>query len=151
MATELFEAIENFFTKREPVTVISDFKDIYMAVKFLSLHPASFFEAAEANRLSTKIPNWATSCYLFHTIPKGRQPRINYPKKDSEKLWPKELIEAVCNHFHCKEHHANQIIGILNKQDPSIIESLGVEVKKSGSDNRKVSEQKRPKGSRSKI
>jgi len=144
MATELFEAIENFFTKRDPVTTATDFKEIYMAIKFLSLHPSSFSAAVEANRLSTKIPNWATNCFLFYSIPKGKQPRIAYPKSEKENIWPKELIDKVCENFQCAPHHACQIIEILNKIDPLIIESMGVEVKKSVGDNRKVSRSKRP-------
>lgn len=143
MANDLFETIENIFTKHEPVTTETDFKDMYMAIKFLSLHPASFYAAEEANRLSTKLPNGAVLCYLHGVVPKSRQPRFNYPKADKETGFAKELVEAVISNFYCSKHHAVQIINILNKIDPMIIESLGVEVKKRDSDNRKVSKQKR--------
>ena len=143
MAKTLFEHIENFFTKGEPFTVETDFKEAFMSIKFLSLHPASFSAAEEANRLATKIPQWAVGCYLFNTVPKGRTPHLTIPKNEKESRWPKELIEAVCNFFYCSPHHAIQTIEILNQIDPKLITRFGVEVKQSGNGNRKVSKQKR--------
>lgn len=141
MTTELFPFIENAFTKGELITSKTDFKEIYMAIKFLSLHPGSFFAAEEANRLSTKLPNWATACYLFYSTPKARAPKITYPKSAKDKQWPKELLEVIMKNFYCPEHHAIQIASILNKKDPSIIASMGVEVKKTDGD-RKVSKKR---------
>jgi hypothetical protein len=146
MSTDLFEFIENCFTKDEPVLPDTGFKDIYMAIKFLSLYPGTFIIAQEANRFATKIPNWAVACYLYHSIPKGRPPKFAYPKAP-EREWPKEILSAVIKNFNCSPDHAGQIIAILNKKDPAIIESMGVEVKKSGTGDREVSKQKRSRGS----
>lgn len=126
---QLFDFVENCFNKQTPIASSFQFKEVYMAIKFLSLHPSSFLDAVEANRLSMNLPDWATCMFLFHSVPKGRAPKIIYPKKNKSEEWPKELVEKVVEHFLCSSDHAIQILSILKKQNPSAIESMGVEVK----------------------
>jgi hypothetical protein len=126
-ADQLFDFLENLFKKKVPVTPNTPFKDQYMAVKFLSLYPGTFMEAVEANRFSTKIPGWATNCFLYATVRKQRAPRFHYPKnEDKAKQWPKEAIKKVSGKFCCSDFHASQILDIMEKQNPKVLDVLGV-------------------------
>jgi hypothetical protein len=130
MAQDLFEFIENLFIKKTIVTSKNDFREQYMAVKFLSLSPVTFIVADEANRLMAKIPPWATNMYLFVNAPHRRPPKMAYPKKGdpTEKTYPKEVLEKVANKYCCTIDNATQILKILNKQDPTLLEAFGVEL-----------------------
>ena len=98
-----------------------------MTIKFLSLYPGTFIVAAKANLLSAKIPYWATNMFLFHSIAKQRPPRLAYPKKtEKEKTWPKEALQKVSQRYCCSSEHAVQILTIMEKQNPNILEALGV-------------------------
>jgi hypothetical protein len=143
MVIELFEFIENLFTKRQPVDSKTVFKEQYMVTKFLSLYPGTFTVAGLANRLSCKIPGWATNMFLFHTIKKQRAPHFQYPKgAEKEKKYPPEALQKICGKFCCSTEHAIQIIKILEKKDPQILESLGIspegEKKSASKKNRKL-------------
>ena len=130
MAEDLFEFLNNLFSKGTKVDSNTNFKDQYMAVKFLSLYPGAFLVAEEANRLMGKMPGSATNLFLFHSIGKQRPPRITYPKKDvEEKRFPKEMIHKMASRLCCSEQEAIQTLQILEKIDPLLLEDLGVDMK----------------------
>ena len=126
-ATELFPFLENLFNKRKFIDSKESFKEQYMAIKFLSLYPGTFSLAAEANRLSSKVPGWAVNALLFHSIKKQRPPRFQYPKgEEKTKTWPKEAVQKIARHLCCSEAHAIQTINIISQQNVNILESLGL-------------------------
>lgn len=132
MAQELFEFIENLFIKKVAVNSKNDFREQYMTIKFLSLYPGTFIVADEANRLMTKIPPWATNIYLFVNTPHKRPPKMVYPKKGecAEKTYPKEILGKLANKYCCTEENAVQILKILDRQDPSLLEVFGIELER---------------------
>jgi len=150
MATELFPFLENLFRKSQVIDSKYDFKETYMAIKFLSLYPGTSDLANEANRLSCKLPGWAVNMFLFFSIPKQKPPHFQYPKKEeSQKKWPKEAILKIAQKYCCSTEHAIQYLNILEKKDPGILESLGIPPegeKKNGGKDRKLPKQKRKTG-----
>jgi hypothetical protein len=144
MPLDLFGFIENLFSKKQFIDSREPYKETYMAIKFLSLYPGTFIIAAVANRLSSKIPAWATNVFLFNTIKKQRPPHFQYPKAEEKEKqkWPKEAIQKICNKFCCSEEHAIQILQILSMKDHQILESLGIgpegEKKSGNKKNRRV-------------
>lgn len=142
---ELFEFIENLFTKAQIVDSSVPFKETYMAVKFLSLYPGTFDISIEANRLLTKCPNWVVNVFLFHSIKKQKTPRFHYPKKeDTQKKWPKEAIQKISRKFCCSEFHSVQILNILSLKHDKILEDLGIgkEVIGAPKQNKRVSKKR---------
>lgn len=127
MPVDLFQFINNLFSKKETVTSRTEFKETYMTIRFLSLYPKTFFLAKKANELSSKIPNWATNLFLFHTIKKQDPPWIKYPKgAESQKQWPKEAIDKIMKKLCCSQEHAIQTLNILSSKDSDLLESLGI-------------------------
>lgn len=124
MQRDLFSFIENLFTKQEMVTTETKFKDVFMAIKFLSLYPATFAAATEANRLSTKIPNWAVSCFLFGYIEKDRKPKFIYPKAENKSKFQEIVVKEIAAKFCCSKVHAEQIALILQKENPTLIKMI---------------------------
>ena len=147
MQLDLFQFINNLFDKKVNIDSRNPFKETYMTIKFLSLYPGTFTIANLANRLSRKIPIWATNCFLFYTVPKQKPPRIHYPKgeeKENDSL-PPEATNKICQRFCCSAEHAKQILKILKKDSPDILLSLGVDQnggKNSGKKNSRFSKQK---------
>lgn len=140
MQQDLFSFIDNLFRKKLTVDSKDQFREQFMTIKFLSLYPGTSAVANEANRLSAKIPAWATNMFLFHTIKKQKPPHFQYPKgAEKEKKWPPEAIQKICSKFCCSTEHAVQILNILETKDKKILESLGIAQegeKKRGKKNR---------------
>lgn len=124
MQRDLFSFIENLFTKQEIVDTRTEFKEIFMVVKFLSLYPATFMTAAEVNRLSTKIPSWASACHLYSSIEENRKPKFNYPKSENKSKYSDVVIKTIAQKFCCSKIHAEQIACILDKEKPEIIVAI---------------------------
>lgn len=127
MQFDLFQFIDNLFQKKELIDSKVPYKETYMTIKFLSLYPGTFMTAAEANLLSAKIPYWATNMFLFNTVAKQRAPRMAYPKKENKgKVWPTEAIQKVTRRYCCSTEHATQILSIMERRNPNVLESLGI-------------------------
>jgi hypothetical protein len=128
MALDLFSFIENLFNKKTYIDSTNPFKESYMTIKFLSLYPGTFTLATQANRLSMKMPYWATNAFLFHSIKKQRAVKISYPKgaETKEKKWPPEAIEKISRQCCCSVEYSIQMLRILESQNPLILESLGI-------------------------
>lgn len=131
MPEDIFPILNNFFTKEQSARNMPLRNNGYMIIKFLSLYPVTFNVADKANKLSTKIPEWAVNYFLFYSIPRQRVPRATYPKSTAkEKQWDKILMAKVMQVFNCGMDHAGQILNILSGIDKNIIETFGVETKK---------------------
>ena len=128
---ELFPFLNNLYDKKIPIRDV-EFKEHFMAIKFLSLYPGTFTLAMIANQLCGKIPGDMLSAFLFHSIPKQRAPKFAYPKgAEKEKVWPEEAIRKVSNQFCCSAEHAIQTLNILEvQQSENILETLGIDPKK---------------------
>lgn len=124
MQRDLFSFIENLFTKEEAVTTKTEFKESFMVIKFLSLYPATFIVAAEANKLLAKLPNWAVACYLFGCIEKDRKPKFIYPKAENKSQFKEIVIKEIAQKFCCSKNHAEQIANILQKEKPEMIKMI---------------------------
>lgn len=145
MPTELFPFLENLFTKREPITSKTQFKETFMAIKFLSLYPGSFSLAVKANCLMMKLPDWAINSFLFQLTPKQRPPRLHYPKgAEKQKTWPKEALHKIIQKYCCSEDHAVQILNILSLKDDKILETIGIGKEAIGGrrENKQISKRK---------
>lgn len=127
---QLFEFIDNLFTKQKPITSEDDFRETYMALKFLSLYPGTFATAVKANQLAAEIPSWAINLFLFHTIEKQKAHRFEYPKKNTKEIWPKSAIQKVAQQNCCSPLHAEQILSIMAKQKGFSLEIIGIETKR---------------------
>ena len=128
MQEDIFQFIENCFTKYNKVDSSVQLKNIYMVNKFLSLNMGTFYMADKANRLASRLPSWAVACYLHYSIDKKRNPpKIVYPKKLIESKWPKELLTKIGTVFNCSFKHAEQIIMILSRTDENFAQQFGIE------------------------
>lgn len=127
MQFDLFQFIDNLFQKKELINSKVPYKETFMTIKFLSLYPGTFITAVEANRLSAKIPYWATNMFLFNNVEKQRAPRFSYPKKEVKgKAWPAEAVQKITRRYCCSTEHAAQILSIMERNNPNVLESLGI-------------------------
>lgn len=119
MPKDIFQFIKNAFEKAEPVPTSGEGTETFMVIKYLSLYPGSFRTAEKANRLASKLPNWALNCFLhYNTPPVKRAPFIKYPKKEKEPNDKalNEVLAKIGQHYCCSKEHARQILTILSEE-----------------------------------
>lgn len=113
--SDLFENIQNLFTKKNKELSITD---IYMTNRFLSMHPISFSQSFIINSKARYLPKEIIDYFFKITIPKMKvAPKIFYRKKKNI-IDKKDIrnIKMISEIFHCSEQYSIQILGILKKQ-----------------------------------
>lgn len=123
--TDLFDGINNLFTKKDEEMQISD---VYMTNRFLSMHPVSFSQSFFVNTIASRLSKEEIDSLLRLTIPKMKfAPKIFYRKRAVSNLPAKERedIKLLSEIFHCSEHYSEQIFQLLKKQKVSIKKLLG--------------------------
>ena len=127
--SDLFEVINNMFTKEESVNSTTEFKESYMTNRFLSMLPDTFLVAVEANRLSRNLPQWATGAYIFNSIPKHkRAPRMNYIRRPLQYAH-QEALKKIGQFFCCDINKAFQIKKILEVNEIDTHKMFGLKKK----------------------
>ena len=126
---DFFGSIQNYFTKREPVTTASSANEVFIQARFLSMASQGFDGAALYNELSGKLPKWARAVVLYWLTPAmDRAPRMNYIKAEKAKESDayKEVIQKITTFFKCRPHHAPQIYALLEAQKFNVYEFFGM-------------------------
>lgn len=122
----LFAVIENLFTKKEVVDSSTAFKESYMVNRYLSMLPETFLLSVESNRLSTKLPGWATGSLLFNSIDKRvPAPWIKYIKKPRQ-LVDKEVLLRLGEYLCCSYKHAIDSKKILEANGVNVYGMFGM-------------------------
>ncbi len=124
-----FPYLKNLFTKQDKLTSNSQEQNMFMVLRYLSMHPDGFFIASEVNKLNSKLPAWATGCLLYHLVPKKpKAPFMTYSKVKKKELSPRmeEILTKIGELFCCNLNYANDIYSLLIKQSIDIEASFGM-------------------------
>lgn len=123
MASKLFDQLASIWQSDEELTTEVRPDSVYMANRFLSLHPAGFLAAYECNK-AHGLPEWAALPFLKHSTPKMKAPFNKYPKQlvagvklnDRGKM----AVERLCKKFNISEAHGIQTYTLLKMQGVNV-------------------------------
>ncbi len=136
-----FPYLKNLFTKEVKLTSNSQEQNMFMILRYLSMHPEGFFIASEVNKLNSKLPNWAIGYLLYHLVPKkAKAPFMAYSKVKKKELSPRveEILIKIGELFCCNLDQANDIYNLLVGEGVDIEASFGM--------NREGGSSAKPKG-----
>lgn len=124
-----FPYLKNLFTKENKLTSNSQEQNMFMILRYLSMHPEGFFIASEVNKLNSKLPTWATGCLLYYLLPKkSKAPFMAYTKIKKKELSPRveEILTKIGELFCCNLEQANDIYSLLIKQSVDVEAAFGL-------------------------
>ncbi len=124
-----FPYLKNLFTKEDRLTSKSQEQNMFMVIRYLSMHPDGFFIASEVNRLNSKLPNWATGCLLYFLVPKkSKAPFMAYTKVKKKDISPRveEILTKIGELFCCNQIHANDIYSLLIREGVDVEATFGM-------------------------
>ena len=121
-----FSYLKNLFTKSEQVTSVNTTPEMYMILRYLSMHPEGFFVASEVNKFNSKLPSWAMGCLLYNLLPKKpKAPYMDYIKR--KEIKDNELITKLGEVFCCRPTQAQDIYNLLLRQKVNIETAFGLQ------------------------
>lgn len=122
-----FDQSMNCFTKAERVTSESNNSANYMLIRSLSMHPAGFYAANEANNIANGCPKWAIRMLAHVLTPRKNVRRWGYIKKPKSDLTEtqKRHIVLVMKQFNLSEAHAEETYRLLIEQGLDMKEIFG--------------------------